>query len=160
MQALLDAIQAIVLASVGILIGGQVYVAVNVLDAIRKTPQSFGVRLHQELLTWRNGRINLPTAMTAALGLIAAFVVIPFTDGIKETATLILNGVALLALLTYVYQANKERPVNREINSWSPDDVPESYGELRKDWDAQQRRRLALTSITFACTMAAIMINT
>jgi len=159
MAVLLDAIQATTLAAAAVLAGGQVYIARNVVHAIGNTSQELGVRMHQELLTWRNGRVMRPAGMTAILVLTAAFAVIPFAD-VRTAATEVLTGCAYAAIWGYMLLARRERPFNKEINSWGTGPVPETYPELRADWDAQQHRRLALTCLTFAFTIAAVMVNT
>src|SRR5215472_12436945 len=156
MTVVFEALLAVVLATTSVLAGVQTYVRLNVIHAIANVPAELGVRIHQELLTWRNGRINKPAGTIAGVALIGVFIVIPFASDVKETATYVLAAGAFVAVTIYFVLAQRERPANREINSWGTGPVPERYAHLRVEWDAQQYWRLALTWLGFAFTVAAV----
>jgi hypothetical protein len=159
MRILLDAILALSLASEAVLAGGQTFIRVNVVPALGDFGDQLGLRVHQELLTWRNGKVMKPAGMTAIVALTAVFVVVPFVSDIRKVVTLVLVGCAYVALLGYFLIARKERRANRVVNTWSPDAPPAEYPEMRAEWDAQQVFRLGLTALAFALTVAAVMVD-
>jgi Domain of unknown function (DUF1772) len=160
MKVLLDAILAVTLASEAVLFGAQTYIRVDIVPAVSSAGDQLALRLHQELLTWRTGKVMKPAGFTAITALTALFVVVPFVSESRKLATLVLVGCAFLALLGYFRIAQKERRVNRTVNTWSPEAPPEDYGEVWAEWDAMQRYRLGLTALAFALTVAAVMVNT
>jgi hypothetical protein len=160
MKVLLDVIQATTLASLTVLAGGQTFIARNVVHALGNTAADFSVRLHQELLTWRNGRVMRPAGMTAITVMSVGLIVIPFVPHIREAATIVLSASAYVAVWGYKILAGREHPINHEVESWGTGPVPPAYAEIRATWDVQQRYRLALTWLSFACSLAAVFVNT
>src|SRR6266436_6321894 len=98
MRVLLDVIQATTLACLAVLAGGQVFIARNVVHALGNTAADFSVRLHQELLTWRNGRVMRPAGMTAITVMSVGLIVIPFVPHIREATTIVLSASAYVAV--------------------------------------------------------------
>jgi hypothetical protein len=159
MRTLLEAILAATLVSEAILVGAQTFIRVDVVNAVGSASSEYALRLHQDILTWRCGKVMRPAGMTAVTLLPIALIVTPFAD-VRKTPTLILLACAFVAILLYIWIAQQERKVNREVNTWSTDAVPEQYSEVWHDWDTQQIRRLGLTALAFVLTIAAVMVIT
>jgi hypothetical protein len=159
MSALLDAFQIIMLSSVAVIVGGRIYVARVVLPAMTTFPPELSVRLHQQLLTRRSGKVFKPMNYVALAAAAACIIVTPFVSHIHEGATIALTAVVLLALSAYGVLTTREMPINREVNSWEPGVVKDNYPELRATWDHHSQIKLACSVLAFACAVAAIYVS-
>jgi hypothetical protein len=160
MRVLLDALQAVALATAAILAGAQIYVAVGVVPAMREFPTAMSVRLHQELLTWRPGRVFKPATTVVVLATLLSLIATPFVSGDHPVPTALLTAVALVLLTVYaVFTLRFEFPINRQVRSWGDDPPPATYPELRAHWDARQRIKMICVSVAFAFILLAVMVS-
>jgi hypothetical protein len=161
MRGLLDAFQFLTIVSTGILTGAQIYVAVSVISSMSDFTQAEGVRLHQELLTWRPGRIYKPVTSTALAAAIACCVLVPLVDDIAhEGVTLVLSILTLVVLVVYAYiTLGMEFPINKQVRSWERGTVPEEYAQLREHWDVRQRIKIFCVAFAFATSLIATILS-
>jgi hypothetical protein len=158
-RGLLDALQVIMLSSVAVIAGGRIYVARVVLPALQAFSPEVSVQLHQQLLTRRSGKVFKPANYIALVASGACIIVIPFVDRISVAPTIVLTAIVLAALSAYGVLTTREMPINREVNSWAPGEVRDSYPRLRATWDHHSQIKLACSVLAFACAVAALIVG-
>jgi hypothetical protein len=153
--SLIDFLYVVNLLAAAILAGGQVFMLVTVVPARRAWSPGVAVRVHQDALTHRPDRVLRPCALVAIVT--AALLLALGRAGPFATA---LIGAGLLGqLVNAVISARFEAPLNREINGWSADAVPERYPALRDDWDRKHRLRTLASVLALACLVVALLLR-
>jgi hypothetical protein len=156
MRGLLDALQIILLASLAVIVGGRIWVAAVVLEVMKGVSPEESVRLHQQLLTRRCGRVFKPSNYVALAAAAACIIVIPFVPHIREGVTIALTAIVLLMVGAYGWLTTREIPLNREVLSWGSGVVKSDYPALRADWDHASQIKLGCSVVAFACALAAV----
>ena len=160
MRELLDALQATVLATMAVVAGQQIFVAVGVLPAMKVVPDEMSVRMHQELLTRRPDRYLKPASIVALFAAAGSLAVIPFVPHDSIALTTVCTALALCAIAAHSFiSIHFEFPINHEVETWAHGLVPASYAGLRAAWDARHLARTICTSFAFAITVAAVMVS-
>jgi hypothetical protein len=156
MRGLLDAFQVILLASLAIIVGGRIWVAGVVLPVIKEVAPEEAVRMHQQLLTRRCGRVFKRANYVALAAAAACIIVIPFVPHVSKLPTIVLTAFVLVMVGAYGWLTSREVPINREILSWEPGVVKSDYPELRVKWDDASQIKLGCSAVAFFCAVAAV----
>jgi hypothetical protein len=159
MRGLLDAFQVILISSLAIIVGARIWVAAVVLPVINEVAPEEAVRMHQQLLTRRCGRVFKRSNYVAIAASAACIIVIPFVPHVSEVPTIALTAVVLIMVGAYGWLTARELPLNRELLSWEPGVVKDDYPEIRVKWDDASQIKLGCSAVAFFCALAAVYVS-
>lgn len=135
------------LFSAALLVGNEFTVGVFInpaFDRLPEKPQAYAARETARVY----GRV-MPFWMPANL-LLNILLVFPFADCYSASWWFYLTAAVLFAFVI-VFSVVFPVPLNNRIAKWNPEDLPNDWRELRRQWDKLHYVRIVLLLIALAC---------
>jgi hypothetical protein len=64
-------------------------------------------------------------------------------------------GCVLLMVIIWAAWIN---PINKTVNSWTPDSLPSNWAELRDRWHFLHTTRLVLSAVAFSAAIGGLVV--
>ncbi len=150
MTGLRSVLRTATIVGSGVGAGAQIFVRMTLIPARRHWPPSMAAQVHQEAMTHRPESYLRPTAVITALSSIALL----FTKPAGNARTFTIGGLLGVAANGAI-SAKWEWPINKEINTWSSESVPDHYPQLRDTWDEKHAWRTVASVLAFVSFVLA-----
>lgn len=138
-------LQGLAVLAAGLVAGGQICVLLVVVRAARRATPLDSLHLHQSMIS-----TEYPDAYIQPAGIVA-FALGGVLLGLEErtSANVVLTAVPMAAIVGIVILTRTiNRPINRQLESWTDQDV-DQYPPLRRRWDHAHALRAICGTIAF-----------
>jgi len=90
----------------------------------------------------------------AALFFTLAMAIVTRGAGATPLLATLASGCVLLMVIIWARWIN---PINKTVNSWTPESLPSSWSRLRDRWHTLHAIRLALSVVAFSAVIVALL---
>lgn len=150
MTGLRSVLRTTTIVGAGVGAGAQIFVRMALIPARRQWSPSTAAQVHRDAMTHRPESYLRPAAVITALSSIALL----FTKPSPHASTFTIGGLLGVAVNGAI-SAKWEWPINREINTWSNESVPDHYPQLRDTWDEKHAWRTVASVLAFVSFVLA-----
>jgi hypothetical protein len=135
--------------------GGQVFAMMVIIPTKRAFSDRVSVEVHNAMLGHQTDIYLKPAAIVS---LVAAVVLVAVEYSKLPVSAIVFSGIGMLgtvgvALLSRYFNV----PTNAFMLTWSLDDIPKNYPEIRRKWDVVHRFRALCGVVSFTGYFLAVL---